>query len=46
MDDKNILWADFIKEAALYNDFLNKGADAVIDVLHNGLQKAMTVYNK
>ena len=28
------------------DEFLNKGADAVIEVLNNGLQKAMTVYNK
>lgn len=34
------------EEAAVYDDFLNKGADAVIYVLKNGLQKAMTVYNK
>ena len=34
------------EETALYENFLNKGADAVIDVLNNGLQKAMTVYNK
>lgn len=34
------------EEAALYNDFLNKGADALIDVLDNGMQKAMSFYNK
>lgn len=34
------------EEAAVYHDFLNKGADALIEVLNNGLQKAMTIYNK
>ena len=34
------------EETALYSDFLNKGADAVITVLNNGLQKAMSVYNR
>ena len=34
------------EEAALYNDFLKKGVEAVLEVLNNGIQKAMTIYNK
>lgn len=34
------------EEAALYNEFLKKGVEAVLEVLNNGIQKAMTIYNK
>ncbi len=34
------------EEFALYDDFLNKGVNAIIEILDNGLQKAMTLYNK
>lgn len=34
------------EELSLFDDFINKGADACIEVLNNGLNKAMTIYNK
>ncbi len=34
------------EEQKLYNDFLNKGVEACIEVLENGLNKAMTIFNK
>lgn len=34
------------EEIALYDEFLNKGATAIIEVLNNGIQKAMTLFNK
>lgn len=34
------------EELKLYDDFLNKGAAACIEVLNNGLNKAMSIYNK
>lgn len=33
-------------ELKLYDDFINKGADACIEALNNGLNKAMSIYNQ